>query len=200
MKNFVLKGLLVSLGAVSVNALAESKLQLGGGFFHQAVKTEFKQENSDHTVNNKGLFVSGRYSFAENFAVEAEMAFSKNDNVKYDSPDYSETVNNADLSSFYLSTNFLVGTSFATPGWYGYTGIGLYRDTWKEKSDEFGKYEETFTGVQVPLGVGYHFTNVSLDAKVLLQSGRGYEDMFEGADFDFSTQAAIFRLGILANF
>ncbi|MFD1382995.1 outer membrane beta-barrel protein [Rhodanobacter aciditrophus] len=195
MKNFVLKGLLVSLGAVSVNALAESKLQLGGGFFHQVVKTEFKQDHSDHTVNNKGLFVSGRYSFAENFAVEAEMAFSNDADFELDAPYYSGSLDVGDFSSFYMSTNFLVGTSFATPGWYGYTGIGLYRDTWKEK-DEYGKYEETFTGFQVPLGVGYHFTNVSLDAKLLLQSGRGYYD----SDEDDSTQAAIFRLGILANF
>ena len=206
MKSVISVGIAASLLAVSANSFAESKLQLGGGLSSQSATASYIVISSqpyllDYTYSNDGLFADGRYVMNDYVALDMSVALGLNgETVRDKEQNGLKTTTSSEIAGFrstYISANLLVGMSLIRHGWYGYTGLGYFTDTWS--ADNMSS--ASFSGVQLPLGFGYNFSNVTVDAQVLFQSSDDYDKFFE-RELKTESDAAVvsFRLGLLANF
>ncbi|TDP01858.1 hypothetical protein [Marinomonas balearica] len=187
---------LLSLPAVAVLALpalafaetesntSDTFAQIGGGYH-----SSFVSENSnDYEASFDSPVFSARLIPQENVALESNYYYPG-------AGDYTKGTDSGrsvfDVSG--LELNMLLSTSLVDEGFYAYTGVGLFSETW-ESTSSGNQY--VATGLQLPVGVGYNFGKFSIDAQFALRDPDSYtKDVFSADDASMNEANTVkFRL------
>lgn len=146
--------------------MAESQFQVGLGY---SVNNLSGNDGGSIEFSTKAPEIIARYSFSNNFALESDYRVKKTSEFTYD----GESVDSPPKYKG-LDLNLLVGNHLIDKNQvYYYTGLGYFRDTY---------FDSTYSDFQVPLGVGYHFDKLSLEAQYLYKKASVFDDEFTNYD------------------
>lgn len=135
-----------------------SSIGLGGYYFG----VDYDSKTFDEDAFS-GLSVHFTYSIMNYAAIRAGAAST---NSKDDSS----------VSSVVFESLFLMGTNFMFPGPNLYIGAGFFKDS---RDDTRGVVNESFSGGQICIGIGYKWTRFGLDLWASTREASDYRKYFE---------------------
>lgn len=139
---------------------AEKSFSIGGGVYGTTLSASGYADD-DFT----GLALTGTAAFNNHFGVRLNLFWLEHDDL-----------NGLDSSGVDLLA--LAGNNLANEGFKFYGGIGVFRD----KLEYFG-FSDTFSGLQLSLGLGYNWDQIALDFSVSFRDSDDYDD-FLGVSTD----------------
>lgn len=148
---------LAFLAATSATVSAEEvKFSLGGGIY--STTHEFKLNYKEQEFSGIGLTATA--AFSNHLGARVNVFTTENDK-------------NSRWEASGVDILALAGFNLTAIGFKAYAGAGFFRETWEERG-----LEESFTGPQFSVGLGYNWEQVSVDYMLNLRNTSDYEGMW----------------------
>ncbi|QUX96123.1 hypothetical protein C0J08_12230 [Marinomonas sp. CT5] len=175
------KALFPAMVLISTSSIAQSNFQFGIGY--SLFKTVDSYSIGDYEDSINTPLLDARYVFNDNVLIEGSYRLIKDDMCTQPSGT-SCSFGGEYINVSGVDVNILIGRHFTDKNAvYYYSGIGYFSDSWSFTGNGIN---DTISGIQIPIGVGYHFENLSIEAQYMYRSSTSYSK----SSFDINTSTS----------
>ena len=148
---------LAVLACTSATVSAEEvKFSLGGGIYNTTHEFDLNYKEQEFS----GIGLTATAAFSNHLGARINLFATENDkNSRWEASGFDVLA--------------LAGFNLTAIGFKAYAGAGFFRETWEDRG-----YEESVTGPQFSVGLGYNWNKVSVDYMLNFRDTSDYDGMW----------------------
>lgn len=155
---------------VSTSLMAESNIQIGAGYSIYKSTDTYSEGDYEDSVNTPLL--AAKYVFTNNIAIEGTYRLKHTDSCTQPTGESCNFSDDIKVSG--IDANVLIGHHFTDKdSIYYYSGVGYFSDSWSYTGNGIN---DTISGLQIPIGVGYNLENLSFEAQYVYRTTKNYSN------------------------